>query len=308
MNQKLFESIYSVNNTFKNNELFESVYRLNEASGGWQKFTISAPESKAGEWIGIYKTEAMAKRCIKPILGEFEFISSEPLPTTVTQEMIDECPESCYVEANDTYSYNFYERVVARDIGYPIIRRGWRAYLVKDKEAFEEAKKDLVIRSIQYVKTIAQVGDKIAWEPSLTPALKANSLKESIYQLNEAKAVTTANAIVKGLEDYFKGYKNEAELLKLCQLWIASATGTGTNGLEDDLPAYYKNVPGSVANKVIAYAIIHCSDSPKAQAYFARYGKNIGYDEKVLQAAYKLSDENNDSLTANQALAKKIVA
>lgn len=144
--------------------------RIVEEHRAWYKFLLNTPEAKAKRWVALYPTATELKRCLKPILGNFEIIDKEQLPTVVTQEMIDECPESAFVQAgNLTYAYNFFERVVLNDIAIPYYQGGWRAYLVKDKEAFEKAKENLIISSINYFKTKVEVGEKIRWDNAAAP-------------------------------------------------------------------------------------------------------------------------------------------
>jgi hypothetical protein len=149
--------------------------RIVESYRAWYKFTVKTDEGKVLECV--YPTTTELKRCVKPIFGSFEILDKEVLPSVVTQEMLDECPESAFVQAgNITWADNFYTRAVSKGYAYPVMIDTYRGYLVKDKAGFESCKDGLVINNIHYFKTKTEVGDKLRWEMDIT--VKEN-LKES---------------------------------------------------------------------------------------------------------------------------------
>lgn len=157
---------------------------LNEDYRNWFNFTI---KTEKGRYLkATYPTVTELKRCVTPIFGKFEIINQKKLPLTVTQEILDECPETAYVKAgNSTWAENFYSRVVSKGYAYPIIRKNWDAYLVKDKEGFDSCQKDLVINGIDYFPTDTKVGEKIRWRMDINNAeVSENNLFGSI--LNES--------------------------------------------------------------------------------------------------------------------------
>lgn len=159
-------------------------YKLNEDYRNWFNFTI---KTEKGRYLkATYPTVTELKRCVTPIFGKFEIINQKKLPLTVTQEILDECPETAYVKAgNSTWAENFYSRVVSKGYAYPIIRKNWDAYLVKDKEGFDSCQKDLVINGIDYFPTDTKVGEKIRWRMDINNAeVSENNLFGSI--LNES--------------------------------------------------------------------------------------------------------------------------
>lgn len=169
-------------NAISKETLFENL--LNEDYRNWFNFTI---KTEKGRYLkATYPTVTELKRCVTPIFGKFEIINQKKLPLTVTQEILDECPETAYVKAgNSTWAENFYSRVVSKGYAYPIIRKNWDAYLVKDKEGFDSCQKDLVINGIDYFPTDTKVGEKIRWRMDINNAeVSENSLFDSI--LNES--------------------------------------------------------------------------------------------------------------------------
>ena len=153
--------------TMNKEQLFEAI--LNEDYRNWFNFTI---KTEKGRYLkATYPTVTELKRCVTPIFGKFEIINQTKLPLTVTQEILDECPETAYVKAgNSTWAENFYSRAVSKGYAYPIIRKNWNAYLVKDKEGFDSCQKDLVIHGIDYFPTDTKVGEKIKWRMDINNA------------------------------------------------------------------------------------------------------------------------------------------
>lgn len=152
--------------------------RIVESYRAWYKFTVKTDEGKVLECV--YPTMTDLKRCVKPIFGNFEILDKEVLPSVVTQEMLDECPESAFVQAgNITWADNFYTRAVSKGYAYPVMIDTYRGYLVKDKAGFESCKDGLVINNIHYFKTKTEVGEKLHWEMDIT-------VKDKIQESAEA--------------------------------------------------------------------------------------------------------------------------
>lgn len=158
--------------------------RIVESYRAWYKFTVKTDEGKVLECV--YPTTTELKRCVKPIFGSFEILSKEVLPSVVTQEMLDECPESAFVQAgNITWADNFYTRAVSKGYAYPVMIDTYRGYLVKDKAGFESCKDGLVINNIHYFKTKTEVGDKLRWEMDITVKDKLQESTETSNDIDE---------------------------------------------------------------------------------------------------------------------------
>jgi len=109
---------------------------------------------------------------------------------------------------------------------------------------------------------------------------------------------------------YLEGNSNfsEDDLLKYSN-WFLSAVASGTQRIQDNLPDFYQRIQGDAASKTIAYAIIHCTDTPKALEFFRsnREQNRIKYDPAIVNLAIQLSQENNDGLVNNQRNAENIL-
>lgn len=200
-------------NRTEKEQLFEAV--LNEDYRNWFNFTIKTEEDRLLN--ATYPTVTELRRCVTPIFGKFEIINQKKLPLTVTQEILDECPETAYVKAgNSTWAENFYSRVVSKGYAYPIISKSWNAYLVKDKEGFDRCQKDLVIHRIDYFPTDAKVGEKIKWRMDINNAeisednffdsiLNESSLKEFFFYApphNEENEEDSTIGYIAAVRDY----------------------------------------------------------------------------------------------------------
>ena len=134
---------------------------------GFYKFTVEAGDKTLDCY---YPSKAELKRCVGYIFGGFTVVGETELPVEATEEMIAECPETAFVKAaNLTFSHDFYRRVLISGCAYPILYKGWQAYLVKDKEAFERCRDGIAVNSIDYFQTKIDPGHELYWQIAIVP-------------------------------------------------------------------------------------------------------------------------------------------